>query len=233
MANEYDSAYPIDHTLVSDYPSETRAVKATAFTVGMASAFEGTVTPANRPNTATALANNALDRGRLWLDDNFDPPILKRWDGSAWEIVQSRSNSLQTVNVQKATTVTCSTAIPLDDTIPQNTEGDEVMTLAITPTSTTNELKITVVVYGLSASLSMVAALFQDTTANALATGVLVGTIGSPFCTSFVYYMTAGTTSSTTFKVRCGDSTGDCTFNMAFWGDTLYSSITIEEIKVN
>jgi hypothetical protein len=33
-----------------------------------------------------ALGDNAIDRGRIWFDDNYDPPVLKRWDGSAWEI---------------------------------------------------------------------------------------------------------------------------------------------------
>ena len=54
---------------------------------GSAVCYEGTTTPTNRPDGATALANNAYDRGRLWLDDNFDPPLLKRWDGSAVENV--------------------------------------------------------------------------------------------------------------------------------------------------
>lgn len=56
---------------------------------GSAVAYEGTSTPANRPDGATALADNAIDRGRLWLDDNSDPPVLKRWDGSAWETLQT------------------------------------------------------------------------------------------------------------------------------------------------
>jgi len=56
---------------------------------GSAVCYEGTSTPTNRPDAATALANNAIDRGRLWLDDNFDPPVLKRWDGSAFETLGS------------------------------------------------------------------------------------------------------------------------------------------------
>jgi hypothetical protein len=54
---------------------------------GSAVAYEGTSTPANRPDGSTALANNAIDRGRLWLDDNSDPPVLKRWAGAAFETV--------------------------------------------------------------------------------------------------------------------------------------------------
>ena len=54
---------------------------------GSAVAYEDTSEPPNRPDGSTALADNAIDRGRLWLDDNFDPPQLKRWDGSAWEVI--------------------------------------------------------------------------------------------------------------------------------------------------
>jgi len=54
---------------------------------GSAVAYEGAATPSSRPDGSTALANNAYDRGRLWLDDNYDPPVLKRWDGTAWEVL--------------------------------------------------------------------------------------------------------------------------------------------------
>ena len=54
---------------------------------GSAVAYEGSSEPSKRPDTSTDLADNAYDRGRLWLDDNYDPPVLKRWDGSAWEVL--------------------------------------------------------------------------------------------------------------------------------------------------
>ena len=97
--------------------------------------------------------------------------------------------------------------IPYDDTIPQNTEGGEVMTLAITPKSTTNKLKIDVIV-SMSTTLSgekVVVALFQDSTADALAC-VSEELYDSTYMLAIplTHFMTAGTTSSTTFKVRCG-----------------------------
>jgi len=55
---------------------------------GSAVANEGTTTPTKTVSGgSTALSDIARDRGRLWLDDNYDPPVLKRWDGSAWEVV--------------------------------------------------------------------------------------------------------------------------------------------------
>lgn len=148
---------------------------------------------------------------------------------------------VQIVNTQTGAVATGTTILPVDDTIPQNTEGDQYMTLSITPTSSTNKLKIEVIA-NLSSSNTdtvMVGALFQDTTANALAAayGARVGALNARGAINFTHYMTAGTTSSTTFKFRAGTtSAGTTTFNGAGGGrelgGVLASSITITEIKV-
>lgn len=101
-----------------------------------------------------------------------------------------------------------SVQIPQDDTIPQNTEGQEVMTLAITPTSATSLLKIEVMCSGATSNNgNFTIALFQDTTANALSAAECKGNNSSPnmYDTgALTYVMVAGTTSATTFKVRMG-----------------------------
>ena len=71
---------------------------------------------------------------------------------------------VQIVNVQDGAVATTTTAIPLDDTIPQNTEGGEFMTLAITPTSATSKLRIDVVGNGscTDSAATIIFPLFQD-----------------------------------------------------------------------
>lgn len=147
---------------------------------------------------------------------------------------------VQVVNTQTGAVATGTTTIPYDDTIPQNTEGTEFMTLSVTPTSATNKLRIDVVIF-LSPSanfLATLAALFQDTTANALAAAGSYVETGTAWATvGFTHYMTAGTTSATTFKVRAGcDNAGTITFNGSSgsrrFGGVMASSITITEIKV-
>jgi len=164
-------------------------------------------------------------------------------DGTNWfEVSRTPENvnagtAVQVVNTQTGATSSGTTAIPQDDTIPQNTEGDELMTLAITPTNTNNKLKIDVVVnhYHSTAVLGTIA-LFQDSTADALACALT--TVGGTYttCMTFTHYMTAGTTSSTTFKVRAGNASGTFVFNGnaggRLMGGTCASSITITEIKV-
>ncbi len=149
---------------------------------------------------------------------------------------------VQIINTQVSAVATGTTALPEDNTIPQNTEGDEYMTLAITPTTTGNMLLIEVVSY-LSSNNTLDAyiniALFQDTTAGALSAGwgSRDPTLTSPAIVVLRHYMVAGTTSSTTFKVRAGTSnSGTTTFNgrgaTASFGGVLSSSITITEIQV-
>lgn len=148
------------------------------------------------------------------------------------------SGIVQIVNVQSSSFVSCTTKMPCDDTVPQKTEGTEVMTLAITPTSATNKLKIEVIVqYATQTNNDEAAmALFQDTTADALKAGMGgLGnyTIRGPM--TLTHYMTAGTTSETTFKVRMGAVTGNAGFNgitARRFGGVCASSITITEIKV-
>jgi hypothetical protein len=151
------------------------------------------------------------------------------------------------VLVQKVYTQTGAEAhgtglIPRDDTIPQKTEGDEYMTLAITPTKATNRLDITVIgIWSNSVARNpMVVALFRDDVADALA-GITwdakpnASDMDASAC--IIHHMVAGTTSEITFKVRAGgNQTGTTTFNGAgaarYLGGVMASSITIEEVAV-
>ena len=145
---------------------------------------------------------------------------------------------IQVVNTQTGAVATGTTVMPYDDTIPQITEGDQYMTLAITPNNTNNKLKIDVVFFAsVSAGGTNQAALFQDATAGALAAGTIEPNVNLPGCIHFTHYMAAGTTSATTFRVRGGvSSAGTMTFNGKaagrLMGGVMASSITISEIKV-
>jgi hypothetical protein len=146
---------------------------------------------------------------------------------------------VQIVNVQDGAVDTGTTVIPHDDTIPQNDEGDEFLTLAITPTSSTNKLLITTTILGsINGASYIVAALFQDSTAGALAaSNTDIRAANYPATLTFSHFMTAGTTSATTFKVRVGpDSAATFTINgvggARRFGGVAASSITITEIAV-
>ena len=147
---------------------------------------------------------------------------------------------LQVVNTQTGAVATGTTQMVDDDTVPQNTEGNALSALdtTITPSNSSNKLKITVVVQGgESSNQVVVTALYQDSTASALAAMRLNGGAGIGTLCVFTHYMTAGTTSPTTFKIRAGlCGAGTYTFNgeasARKLGGVMASSVTIEEIKV-
>jgi hypothetical protein len=146
---------------------------------------------------------------------------------------------VQVVNTETGALATGTTNAVADDSIPQNSEGTEFMTLAITPTHASNKLLIEVVGnFAINASDNLIMALFQDTTANALA-AVQWFTSGSNHSQqiNLNHFMAAGTTSSTTFKIRAGETgSNTVTFNGAggsrIFGGNGCSSITISEIRV-
>lgn len=146
---------------------------------------------------------------------------------------------IQSVNTQSGALATGTTIIPADDTIPQITEGDEYMTRTVTPTSAGSTLVIDVVFFGshsFAGTSLMTAALFQDSTANALACGMgIVPSANGQVGIKFTHTRTAGTTSPITFRVRAGSNgAGTTTFNGSaggrYYGGAMSSSITVTEI---
>lgn len=144
---------------------------------------------------------------------------------------------VQVVNTQTGEVATTTTIMPFDDTLPQITEGAEFMTRTITPTSASNILRVDVVFNGSPNATSYVtAALFKNSDANALAVGSNYAASGIYVQTVFTFFMTAGTTSAITFRVRAGQHTGG---TLTFNGDggarrlagIMFSSITVTEIK--
>ena len=132
---------------------------------------------------------------------------------------------------------TTTTTIPEDDTIPQNSEGGELLTQAITPQHADNKLFITAIAQMKpSTGRNLGLAIFQDSTANALATNWSddQGTQTSQVVLTHV--MSAGTTSATTFKLRGGaDSAATVTINGSggsrLMGGVFATSLTIMEFR--
>ena len=173
--------------------------------------------------------------------------LLPTGNGSSGQVLSTNGSGalswigagkiLQVVNVNTTTATSTTATIPFDNTKPQNTEGAELFTASITPSSSSNKLLIRVILQmDHGASEWVIAALFQDSGANALATATQYTSTGTAANTlSLEHYMTASTTSSTTFKVRFGPNGGGTAYvnsqgvNAKFDG-TWLSSMTIMEI---
>ena len=169
------------------------------------------------------------------------PNQLMKTDGSGqlgW--ATDSGKVLQMVYVYTGAYATGSTTMPFDDTIPQNTEGNEVMTLAITPTSASSKLLINVDVWGSSdVQGNWTAALFRDSTADALTATQVKASNLSPdqndHC-HLSWVADSSSTSATTFKVRCGQhNAGSWYFNgengSRLFGGVANSGITIMEVS--
>lgn len=154
--------------------------------------------------------------------------------------IKKTGDIVQTKHTFTGAVATGTTVMPLDDTIPQNTEGDEYMTLAVTPTSLINLLKLDVQASLTSTvdSSTVSFALFQDSTAGALAAvAQRIAGSGGIFPQTIMHTMLAGTESATTFKMRAGPSVAaTVTFNGTaggrIFGGVMQSYMRIQEIFV-
>ena len=152
---------------------------------------------------------------------------------------------VQVVNSETGAVATGTTTTPNDDTIPQITEGDQFLSLAITPTSSSNKLIVEVIVNAMHSSSGGICIMGLYNTdvhsTNSLATSVFEGGAGTnrPAIGAVRHYLTAPSTSATTFTVRIGGhQAGTTAINASFGGTTrkmggsYSSSITITEIAV-
>ena len=155
-------------------------------------------------------------------------------------VVFPTGHILQVQHNISGATFQAATAIPEDDTIPQNTEGGEFCTIAFTPKSATSTILIDARMSsgksGAGGEFTHVIAIFKDSVADAIAVGFTHVTAGHcAHCTCF-HTESAGSITARTYKMRVG-SEGGATLNVNVVGGTtrVYggvsrSGMTITEI---
>lgn len=140
-------------------------------------------------------------------------------DGTA--VVSSGQKVVQIVNATPYTANTnLTTTIPYDDSIPQNTEGTQILTLTITPTSASNKVRLRFSGFGSASTTEHItAALFVNSTANAIFATMTAlerdsgAQTDRPSSISFEFEHSPGTTSATTYSVRVGGPGGTIRMN--------------------
>jgi len=142
------------------------------------------------------------------------------------------------VHSQIGTVSTASSTIPEDDTIPQITEGTEVMALVLTPKATTHQLLVNVHlnVSVAGTNKTVIAALFQDAISDAVSAVSRVPVNIKSDGLELRIQQPAGTTSPITFRVRIGSADGSTvTLNgqngIRLFGGVNISGMSITEIK--
>ena len=177
------------------------------------------------------------------LPKGTDGEVLTLASGvPSWAAAAGGGKVVKVWNYQTGAHGSGTTLSPIGDTIPQQTEGNEVMTLAMTPIDAANKLYIHVALGTLWNGGNVqyyTLALFQDATADALACSNTTGSVASHnnnlSLTHFMDAPTAGV--STTFKVRVGGhQSGTTEWNGDYagrkMGGVMATSITIMEIAV-
>lgn len=147
-----------------------------------------------------------------------------------------RTNYGQLHFVKNASYLTGTTLFPLDNTTPQNTEGDQYMSTDFIALSDKSILEIDVDISLASSTLGTLSmGLFQDSILNALRAKP-VGYISSTSATingSMKHLMKSTSTASTSFKIRAGSNLAGTTYfngnGAGLFNGTCFSSITIKE----
>jgi hypothetical protein len=139
----------------------------------------------------------------------------------------------QVVYTEDSTYRSTTTAIPNDNTIPQNTEGADCnLDTAITPTDSGSNLLIIINVFVAAGGYPGGAiALFKDSDADAIAANQCY--LNGAEVMTLVKQVSATDTSSRTYKVRYGSNAGTAYMNgngAAKFSTAVVSSITIMEI---
>lgn len=164
---------------------------------------------------------------------------LMYYNGSLWLEMGSSSGAGVVsgyAHAEDATYRTIASVLPLDNSIPQLSEGSEVITLSYTPKSSTNKLLIRAIIpYTAANNSTLVSALFRSDQSSAIASTAEALTNNSYSGNMILEKeITAGTTSALTFSIRMGNNAGSNIYVNGYSGDRLGSSdratITVMEI---
>jgi len=222
---------------------DTNVTAAGVTMAGTTIAADGT--DANISITMTPKGTGTVNPAALSVNSAYTFPTT---DGSANEVLTTdgaggvtwESNSdigtlVQTVYTQQTSVVTVNSSWALDNSIPQNTEGVEITTVTITPTSATNLLLIKAHAFGqVTTGTNSALAFFQDSTANALAATANPYASNTSWTASgtLMYAMISGTTSATTFKLRGSAGVGTWYVNGDSSATRLYGGVALAYIEV-
>ena len=141
---------------------------------------------------------------------------------------------LQSITGTSTAPGSSSTSFPFDNSIPQITEGVEVVTASITPSNASNILEIMAICQVAANEDNIGVALFQDSNADAIASAFHLRDFSGSSVIIF-HRMVAGTTSSTTFSMRMGSPSPTSYWNRMpngnIFGGTIPSIINIKELS--
>lgn len=165
-------------------------------------------------NTVTIDPNGSqtIDNVSNFVLSSQDSALTIVGDQVEWFILSKTATNtyVKKVVAQDYSVQTTTSLIPNDDTIPQSSEGLEIITATITPESATNRLLIKATCNVSFVTLGQVQgciALFKDSDVSAIAASAIDFSDNTVMVGRDLFHeMEAGTTSAITFKIRVGSS---------------------------
>jgi hypothetical protein len=192
--------------------------------------LDGAVTNAK---VATGVDASKLTTGTL--------PIARIADAAVTAPKLQNGVTLQTVYAQTTSLVEVTGAIPIDNTKPQSTEGNEVLTATITPSSATSKIVVQAAIVGTlgNAAGTITLSVFKGEATDAIASVWSSGGVGYAMILPIAYQDTPNSTSAVTYKIRAGYAGGTSAGlyinrsnnGAAIYGGTMTSWMTLTEIK--
>lgn len=134
---------------------------------------------------------------------------------------------------------TGTTPLPINDTIPQITDGNQVFNQNYTMASTTNKLIVEFEGYFSGTAATAAAALFVAGAADAVCAAAAVpGSVSTPVPIRLTYSFVPGTTSAQAYEIRIGNNGGTAlrlngTTSARFFGGVSVSTLTFTEVKAS
>ena len=128
---------------------------------------------------------------------------------------------------------TGTTLVPKDDTIPQNTEGDQYLSIDYAAKTTTNRVKVEVKLSIASNATGYMAVSLFNGGANALATAAkYLGTANAVTDITLMYEYTPASTATLTYTVRAGLNNANTTTLNGEGGARLYGGVLLSNIAI-
>lgn len=238
----------VHHNIFRKYVASATAA-ANAIVIGDASTGFTNATIEN--NDIATAAPNAFDTG-VWFRSDCSVSFEKfNIFGTAFNVAsvfdQGTNNRKGAVTsgaiigrayAEYSTNADLTVAIPLDNTIPQNTEGTQILSLTYTPQSALNRIRLTFMGEGCiaAAGAAIAAALFIDSGANAVQAISSQGTAATRVPIMMTYEYLPGNITSHTYNIRVGGNSGTIRMNGSltttdFGAGTQKCTLVLEEIQ--
>ena len=145
---------------------------------------------------------------------------------------------IQTVAATPYTATDALAVIPADDTIPQITEGTQILTLTITPRSSLSKIRLTFSGFGsINSTAHLSAALFRVGLSDALqTTGATIAGVSYHAVLALDWMDNPGVITAVTYTVRAGPASGTAHMNGGsgigrYFGGSAACTLVAQEIK--